>query len=277
MSSPIVRRIELGRELRRLRERAGLTYDDAAARLESQTGKISKLENGRSAPPAAEVRALCELYGASEEEIETALAIAREARKRTTYRVPDWARTYVGLEADAAEIKSYQAELVFGLLQTEAYTREVTRAGDPTLGLEEVERIVATRRERQARLGGDDPPQLWVVMNEAVLRRDVGSPEILAGQLDQLLELGERPRVSIQVLPFNAGPHAAMGSTFSILRLAPPREAEVVYLEEPFSADYVDREQYVRGYAGIFDRLAAMAANMEQSAQIIRKRIEELR
>lgn len=276
MSSPIVRRIELGRELRRLRERARASYEDAATRLESQTGKISKIENGRSAPPAAEVRSLCELYGASEEETESVLAIAREARKRTNYRVPDWARTYVGLEAEAAEIKFYQAELIPGLLQTEAYTRAVTRANDPTRSPDEIERMVATRRERQSRLGGDDPPQLWVVMNEGVIRR-AGSPtEVMVEQLDRLLELGQLPRVSIQVLPFAAGPHAAMGTSFAILRLAEPREAEMVYLEEPVSADYVEREQHVRTYASIFDRVAAMAANAEESARIIGQQRKEL-
>lgn len=274
--SPTVRRLQLGRELRRLREVEGVTREAAAQELECDLSKISKFETGKLSLQAAEVRALLNLYGVTGDDLDRIMALAREARRRTTSRVPDWARTYVGLEAEAAEIKNYEAELVPGLLQTETYTRAVTRAADPTRSPAEVERLVATRNERQARLLDNDAPQLWLVLNEAVIRRQVGGPAVMAEQLNRLLELGRLPSVSLQVLPFTAGAHAAMGTSFIILRLADPPDAQVVYLEDLWSADYVDRPAQVTAYSGVFDRVATAALEADSSASMIEQISGEL-
>lgn len=269
MANPPVRRLQLGRELRRLRETAEVSRDESAAELECNISKISKVETGKQTIQAAEVKALLDLYGVATDARDDVLRLAREARKRSTYRVPDWARTYVGLEADAAEIRTYEAELVPGLLQTEAYTRAVTRAASPTLNPAEVERIVATRAERQARLHGDRAPQLWVVINEAVLRRPVGGAEVMAEQLQRLRELAGLSSVSLQVLPFSAGEHAAMGSSFVLLRMADPPDAQMVYLEDLSSSDYLDQPGHITGYTMRFDRLAASALDTTTSADMI--------
>lgn len=269
MSSPTVRRLQLGRELRRLRDQAQVSREEAAAELECNLSKISKIETGRMTLAPAEVKALVMLYRVPEDEAEQIFAIAREARKRATYRVPAWVREYVGLEAEAVEIKAFQIDLMPGLLQTEAYTRAITKAADPTRDPDEVERLVAIRRERQARLEGDDPPQLWVVIDENGLRRKVGGPDVMHAQLAYLLEVIKLPRVSIQAIPFESGSHAAMGTPFTIFRLPEPPGGEVTVLEGLWSADYVDRDQQVRAYAEVFDGLSRIALDGRGTARLI--------
>jgi transcriptional regulator with XRE-family HTH domain len=272
--SPTVRRLQLGRELRRLRDAAGVAREAAAAELECDVSKISKIETGKQTLQAAEVRALLRLYGVEPEESEQVLVIAREARKRESHRVPEWVRAYVGLEAEAAEIKTFNIELVPGLFQTEPYIRAVTRAADPTRDPAEVDRLVAIRRERQGRLLGEDPPQLWAVINEAVIRRVVGGQAVMREQLGRLLELAELPTVSLQVLPFHAGAHAAMGSMFTILRLPDPG-TQVVYLEDLWSAEYVDREPQVAAYNQVFDRLCTTALDAAETKTLIERAMGE--
>ncbi|QYN36487.1 helix-turn-helix domain-containing protein [Pseudonocardia sp. DSM 110487] len=272
--SPTVRRLQLGRELRRLRESAAVPREAAAEELECDVSKISKIETGKQTLQAAEVRALLRLYGCEGEEAEQVLAVAREARKRESHRVPEWVRAFVGLEAEAVEIKKFEIELVPGLFQTEAYTRAVTHAADPTRNPGEVDRLVAIRQERQARLFGDGPPQLWVVLNEAVIRRLVGGRDVMAEQLGRLRELADLPTVSLQVLPFGAGAHAAMGSSFSILRLPDPG-GQVVYLEDLWSAEYVDRESQVAAYNQVFDRLCTTAFDAAETKTLIERAMGE--
>jgi transcriptional regulator with XRE-family HTH domain len=277
VQSPTVRRLQLGRELRRLRERAGVARDAAAAELECDVSKISKLETGKQTLQAAEVRALLQLYGAAADESEQVLAVAREARRREPHRVPEWVRAYVGLEAEAVEINTWDVELVPGLFQTEEYIRAVTRAADPTREPAEVERFLAIRLERQTRLFGDGLPQLWAVMNEAVIWRIVGGPTVMREQLARLRELADMPTVSLQVLPFSAGAHAAMGSSFHILRLPEPPGTQVVYLEDLWGAEYIDREAQVAAYTQVFDRLCASAHDAAETMSLIEKAMGEFR
>ena len=234
------------------------------------------METGKLTLRAAEVRALLTLYGVTGDGVDVVLQLAREARRRTTYRVPDWARTYVGLEAEAVEIKEYQPELMPGLLQTEAYARAVTRAADPTRDPAEVERMVATRQDRQTRLLADDGPRYWVVLNEAVIRRQVGGAAVMSEQVAWLADVATRPRVSVQVLPFIAGAHAAMGSSFVLLRLGSPTDVEVAYLEDLWSADYVDRPMQVAAYTNAFDRLSVAALDGDDSILMINNAREGL-
>jgi transcriptional regulator with XRE-family HTH domain len=267
--NPTVRRLQLGRELRRLRERAEVSREDAAQELECHVSKVSRIEAGKMSAGVTEVKALLRLYSAAEDESEQVLTIAREARKRSTYRVPDWVRAYVGMEAEATEIKDFQVDLIPGLLQTRAYTEAVTRAADPTRDPAEVDRLVAIRSDRQGRLTGDDPPLLWVVIDEAAIRRTVGGPEVMRDQLLQLREIARLPSVSVRILPFGAGAHAAMGTPFTIVRLPDPPGGQVACVQSLWSVEYLDRPAQVDAYSVVFDRLCASALDDAESAGII--------
>jgi transcriptional regulator with XRE-family HTH domain len=266
-TSPTVYRLQLGRELRRLREAAGRTREDAAAELECGVSKISKTETGKATLRPAEVRALLDLYSVTDRD--AVLQLAQYARRRSTVRVPDWAKTFVGLEADAAEIRTYQTELVPGLLQTEDYARVVTQAADPTRDPREVERLVAARIERQERLS-TGTPLIWAILNEAVIRRQVGDTETIGRQLLHLVEMNNDPNITIQVLPFTAGAHPAMGSSFVHLRLGDPPDGEIIYLEDMASADYLGRPAQIASYLTAFGMLAQMALTPTQSSLLIK-------
>ncbi len=267
-TSPTVYRLQLGRELRRLREAAGLGRDVAAAELECGVSKISKIETGKATMRPAEVRALLDRYNVTDRD--AVLRLARDARRRSTIRVPDWAKTFVGMEADAAEIRTYQTELVPGLLQTEAYARVVTQAADPTRDPREVERLVAARIARQQRLRAADAPLIWAILNEAVIRRQVGDKEIIGRQLEYLAALNGDSNITIQVLPFFAGAHPAMGSSFVHLRLADPPDGEMIYLEDMASADYLGSPTKVAGYLAAFGSLALAALDSAASTVLIK-------
>lgn len=264
----MVSRLQLGRELRQLREAAGLSRDVAAAELECGVSKISKIETGKATLRAAEVRALLDRYGVTDRE--GVLRLARDARRRSTHRVPDWAKTFVGMEADAAEIRTYQTELVPGLLQTEEYARVVTQAAEPTRDPREVERLVAARIERQQRLYSEGAPLIWAILNEAVIRRQVGDTETIGRQLEHLIVLGADPNITIQVLPFSAGAHPAMGSSFVHLRLADPPDAEIIYLEDMASSDYLPNPIQIASYLAAFGTLAQKALNPTASSVLIK-------
>lgn len=269
--------MQLGRELRRLREQLQIPREAAGQELECGVSKISRIENGKMTLAIAEVKALLALYKVDAAEAAEILDIAREARKRSTQRVPDWLRAYIGYEAEAVEIKNFQIDLVPGLFQTAAYTAEIARAADPALDDAEVELLVAIRQERQASLFSNHSPQLWVVMDEAALWRRVGGPAVMCEQLDKLREMAELPRVSIQVLPFRAGAHAAMGTPFTVLRLPDPPGGQVVYTERLWGADYPDRPDHIAGYDAAFDRLRACAQDAATTLKTIEKVISELK
>ncbi len=275
-SSPPVSRLQLGRELRRLREGAQVSRETAAAELECGISKISKVETGKATLRAGEVKVLLDLYGVTERD--AVQRVARDARKRSLYRVPDWAKTYVGMEADAAEIRTYETELIPGLLQTRAYAREVFRTAVPNQDPREVERLVEARSDRQRRLTAEDAPLLWAIISEAVIRRVVDDHEVMHHQLDHLATAAgdTYPNVTIQVLPFSAGAHAAMGSSFVHLRLTDPPDAETVYLEDLTSADYVVRPSNVARYLWAFGTLASAALSPEKSALMIKQASEDL-
>jgi transcriptional regulator with XRE-family HTH domain len=269
---PTVRRLQLGRELRRYREGANVTREAAAARMSRDYTWLSRAEGGKLPPSVAEVEMLLNFYciASDSEECQRILEIAREARKRSTLRVPEAMRAYIGLEAEAVEIRQFGIDLVPGLLQTEEYTRAVATAIDPAREPAGVEQLVKLRRERQARLTGDDPLQLWVVMDEAAIRRIVGGPDVMRGQLDRLLTLGKLSNVSIRIVPTEAGAHAAMGAPFSLLRLEEPG-GQVVYLESLWSAEYLDRDAQVQMYRDAFDRLNDAALDRKSTVGVIKK------
>jgi len=272
---PTVLRILLGAQLRRLREGQRITLEEAGKRIRASHSKISRLETGRVGFKDRDITDLLTLYGVTdEEERETLRSLARRANAPGWWHdysdvLPNWFEAYVGLEEVAIQIRAYEVQFVPGLMQTEDYARAVTLLGHDTEPARDIERRVRLRMARQSVLDREDPPNVWAVIDEAVLRRPAGSPEIMHGQLKHLAELGRRPNVTIQVIPFQVGGHAAAGGPFSILRFAEPDLPDVVYLEQLTSALYLDRPETVDSYLRVMERICMEAATPADSAEII--------
>ncbi len=227
-----------------------------------------------------DVRDMLDLYGVSGPQQDSLVQLARESRQKGWWDAysdaiePRFA-TYIGLESAASEIRIYEVTLIPGLLQTEEYARAVIAAGTVDGGLEAVERNVAFRMARQPALTCDDPPQLWAVLDEAALHRRVGGADVMRQQLDHLLELARLPNVAIQVLPFGAGAHPAMGRPFVILAFPERADPDVVYLEDLTSALYVENVAEVDRYNMFFNHLRATALSFEESAALIMSVIKD--
>jgi hypothetical protein len=190
--------------------------------------------------------------------------------------VPEWFATYVGLEAEATTISVYQAEIVPGLLQTEAYAAALHRAALMNATEEQIERHVAVRMERQARLRQPDAPQLWVVLNEAVIRRMVGERAIMHEQLVKLTEAASAPNITLQVLPFSAGAHASMDSAFWLLGFDPPTDGEIVYFEHPTCSLYLEKPDEVARYRLVYEHLRAASLSLDESRRLIARGAEDV-
>ncbi|MER7891412.1 helix-turn-helix transcriptional regulator [Micromonospora sp. NPDC048909] len=260
-ASPTVRRRRIARELRQLRERAGMTLDVAARQLDMSKSNLSRIENAQIGIKPRDVRAALALYQVTGADAEALIEIARGAQQRgwwQTYSdvLPEWFEFYVGLEAEAAQLRTYEAESVPGLLQTEAYAREIYRR---TAGEEGLERKVAARLHRQNVLRRDDPVRLSVVLNEAVLLRPVGGPVVMAEQLVHMGRVAQLPNVTIQVLPFSAGGHPAMSTPYVVLNFPDAADASVVYLDNLTLGLALEEADHVRGYSLVHEELCRMA------------------
>ncbi len=245
-ASSTVPKRQLGMALRQRREGLLMDREEPARMLDCSPSKISRIEAGDVGVKASELRELLNLYqvkGRERTDLERLGQQTRQRRKRTTYgtAIPDWFRRYVNLEEGATQIRSYDMELVPGLLQTEAYARAVIKAS-PLPAPQDVERLVQARMARQERISGDDAVQVHAVLSEAVLRTQVGGPDVMHDQLVQLRELANRQNITIQIVPFTAGAHAATGFSFSLLRLPNNDGLDVVYLEDLTSARYIDND-----------------------------------
>jgi len=279
---PTVRRMLLGAQLRRLRTEAGLSREEAAEAIRASPWKIHRLENGQVGVKERDIADLVARYGVTDPvEIASFVALAREANQPGWWNaysdlLPQWFRAYVDLEAVAAQIRTYQGQLVPGLLQTEAYMRALMHSTLRDRQPEEIERRVKLRLARQQLLTRDDGPLLWAVLDEAALRRPVGGVKVLRAQLERLIEAATLPRVSLQVLPFEAGAHAAMVGAFSILRFADEELPDVVYLEHVTNADYLDRREDVEAYAHIMSSVGVRAIHPDQTADLLDGLLREL-
>lgn len=255
----------LGARLRRLRELSGVTREQARAAVGGSVRLIDLLELGRVRLSLSVVEDLLGLYGVTDEAVRAALLpLADPGAMSGWWRayddvVPDWLRDYLALEQAAGVIRTYEVQLVPGLLQTEAYARAIMRLGHEGAPPEEIERRVELRMRRQEILYRGGPPRLWAVLDEAVLRRPVGSPAVMRAQLTQLMELSARPNVKIQVLPFHVGGHPAIGGPVTVLRMPEPDLPDVVYLENLTGAGYPDTLEEIAFYWDVMNRLATMA------------------
>jgi transcriptional regulator with XRE-family HTH domain len=281
MATPTIQRRRLGSALKRAREHAGKTQDEAAATIDAAGSKISRLELGQSGLRLTDLNLLIELYGVSSEQAEWMRDLARAGRQRgrwSGYRtaIPDWFRAYVDLEADASEIRWYQPEVVPGVLQTEPYIRAMNVTGYPRTSDEEINKQVEVRLERQAILDQLDTT-LNFILSESALRRNVGDATIMHAQLAHLASAAERPNVELQVLPFGAQTFGAAWLGFTILRFDHNAASDVVYLEYWTDADYLDRVDDVQAYTTLWNRLQAAAMGQVESRHLILRIADEFR
>ena len=271
---PAVQRLVLGRQLHRLRESRGLTAGQAAEAIRGSHSKISRMEHGRVGFKERDVGDLLTLYGVTGSKERAALLnLAREANTPGWWHaycdvLPAWLEPYVGLEAAASVIRTYQIQLVPGLLQTESYARALIRQGSAATE-QEIARRGELRASRQEILRRPGAPQLWAVVDEGALRRPVGSPDTVREQLRHLIQMAGHPAVTLQILPFRAGAHPAMGGPFTILRFAEPDLRDVVYIEQLTSALYLDKPAEADSYLEVMDQLCLQADPAADTTQVL--------
>jgi hypothetical protein len=270
--SPTVLRVVLGAQLRSLRENAGISRPAAGFRIRASESKISRMELGRVGFKERDVADLIELYGVTDEaEREPLLSLARKANAPAWWHefgdiLPNWFQMYVGLEASASLIRTYEVQFVPGLLQTEDYARAVTLLGYPSVSSKEADRRVRLRIARQKILTRPNPPLLWAVIDEAALRRPIGGAEVMRAQLKALLEAAQRPNIKLQVMPFGIGGHAGMGGSFTFLRFRDQDAADMVYLEHVTKAFYLNGLEDLDQYTKVIESLSATAAPPSSTA-----------
>ena len=275
--SPTIRRRRLGAELRRYREQAGITIDVAADRLGCSKSKVSRIETGHNAATPKDVQDLLHVYGVNGAVSEELVQIAREARLKGWWHPFTTVLTgaFVGLEAAAKRIRTYEQQVVPGLLQTEHYAKAMLHTARPDIDEDEAERRVRVRMQRQSLLIQDDPIELWVVLDEVVLSRPVGGDAVMRGQLVQLLEATEMPNVTLQVLPFAAGAHAGMDGTFAILDFPDPQDPDVVFAENATGGLFLEKADELFKYHLIFRSLHTAALSPEESAALLARQAKE--
>ncbi|WP_164837697.1 helix-turn-helix transcriptional regulator [Streptomyces sp. B27] len=272
---PTVRRRRLGAELKRLREKAGVSMEDAAERIGGDKPKISRQENGRQGVSKLEIEALLELYRVSDDRLRTALTtLAREGRRKGWWAqysdiLPAGFQERLSIESDAARILTFQSMLVPGLLQTTEYATEVIRAAGKSQTEEQIKSYIEVRASRQEILARPNPPQYVCLLDEAVLRREVGGPAVMVRQLDKILEVNNPPRLTIQVVPLSQGWHAGADGAFNIYSYPDPMDLDVVNLDYLDGALYLEEDLPVERYQLAFDELRAAALASRHSMKLV--------
>ena len=278
---PTVRSRRVGTELRRLREAAGVTTAQAAELLSCSPAKISRIENGIVSVRVVDLRLLLDRYGDEDQEHRAYLErLARESNKRGWWQdygdtIPPYYADFIGLEADASYIKTWEPTTVPGLLQTPEYARAVMLANPAMVSPDKLENFIGIRRERQARLEQGTDARFDAVIWEVALITTVGSDETQRGQLSRLLDLMTRPNISVQVLPLEAGDQASMSGSFVMFSFGSERSVSTVFVENLTSSQYLEMDQELRGYTLVFDALRSAALSPTASATRIRQRLEQ--
>ncbi|MEU3600013.1 helix-turn-helix transcriptional regulator [Streptomyces sp. NPDC006798] len=271
--NPTVRRRRLGQELRRLREHRGMTAEEVADRLLVSQSKISRLENGRRSISQRDVRDLCGVYEVEDHRVvESLMQMAKDSRQQGWWHafgdIPY--SVYIGLETDAANLRVYEPQIVPGLLQTRPYAEAVVAGAAPENSQVEVDKRVNVRMRRKERVRDTDQPlRLWAVIDEAVLRRVIGSPLVMREQLEYLIEMGQLPHVTVQVLPFDMGAHPGINGQYAILEFPDAADSSVVYIEGVTSDLYLEKGPDVQKYIVMYEHLRAQALGAEQSRTFI--------
>jgi hypothetical protein len=277
-----VLRILLGAQLRRLREGKGISREDAGWEIRASGSKISRMELGRVSFKERDVADLLSMYGvAAAQERDALLGLARQANNPGWWHhfgdiLPNWFQSYLGLEAAASLIRTYEIQFVPGLLQTPEYARAVILLGHSGAVAAEIDRRVELRNQRQSILNRPNPPQLWAVIDEAVLRRPIGGVEVMRKQIEALIDASRLSNVRLQIIPFNAGGHAAAGGPFAILRFPEAELPDVVYVEQLTSAIYLDKRDDVDHYAIAMERVCIDAGPPSHTPDILEKLLNEV-
>ncbi|CAL9535672.1 helix-turn-helix domain-containing protein [Streptomyces althioticus] len=270
---PTTRRRQLGADLRRLRELAGLTLEEAGARVGISKATLSRYETKEGVVKWPAVDALCREYGATDEERLALVELAKGARIQGWWRsladpIPESMNLMLTLEDEVVREDHYACMYVPGLLQTRAYAEAVHRASEVRCEEREVQHMVDIRMKRQELLEREDPPHLWAVIDEAALRRRVGGREVMREQLTHLLTMAERSRITVQVLPFDRGAHAAAVGSFAVLR-GQASELDVVYVDLLGGGLFMEKPEELERYKLAFEYLSAQALDFESSTDLI--------
>jgi hypothetical protein len=279
---PTVRRMLVGAQLRRLRTEAGISPEQAGEAIRASEWKIYRLENGQVGFKERDIVDLLSLYGvADQDEVASAVALALQANAPGWWHhygdlLPHWFRAYVDLESAATLIRTYEGQLVPGLLQTEDYLRAMIGGARPDTSPEEIQRRVALRLTRQTLLERADAPRLWAVVDEAALRRPVGGAEVMRAQLERLIEAAKLPNVTLQILPLAVGAHPAMVGAFSILRFADRELPDVVYVEHLTNALYLDRREEVEKYLDVMESLCVDSQPPAKTVELLDRILKQL-
>jgi transcriptional regulator with XRE-family HTH domain len=251
----------------------GMTAEEVADRLLVSQSKISRLENGRRSISQRDVRDLCGVYEVEDHRIvDSLMQMAKDSRQQGWWHafgdIPY--SVYIGLETDAASLRVYEPQVVPGLLQTRPYAEALITGALPESGTNDIEKRVSVRLRRQERIRDTDHPlRLWVVIDEAALRRQVGDKQLMREQLEHLVELSHQPHVTVQVLPFEMGAHPGINGQYAILEFPDASDSSVVYIEGVTSDLYLEKANDVQKYSVMYEHLRAQALNVDQTRQFI--------
>ncbi|WP_439384623.1 helix-turn-helix domain-containing protein [Amycolatopsis lexingtonensis] len=278
---PTARRMILGSQLRRLREEAGITRQQAGYNIRGSESKISRLELGRVGFKERDVTDLLTMYGVEDStERQTFLDMVKQSNEPGWWRrfgdtMPNWFTDLVGLEEAAARIQIWEPIYVSGLLQIEPYARAIFSHGRPEMADERVDQLVALRMRRQKMFSRPDAPRVWMVLDESVLHRPIGGVKVLKQQIEYLLEMSALPHVSVQVLPYTRSGLSAEHA-FSLLRFGEPELPNIAYVEYLTGAHYIEKREEIEKYSRALDMLAVDSETPERSRALLAKRRAEI-
>ncbi|GGO43309.1 transcriptional regulator [Streptomyces daqingensis] len=281
-SGPAVPRLVLGERLRKLREAQYISRREAGEAIRVSGENIAQLEGGHRGFTERDVADLLTIYGVADEAERATLQVLAEQSNQpgwwNTYSdvVPDWFRTYLGLEQAADVIRTYEVQFIPGLLQTPQYARAVIALGHPGAPAAQISRRVELRMQRQRVLHSRQPPHLWAVIDEAALRRPVGGRETMRGQIQHLVAMCDLPHVTVHLMPFEAGGHAAAGGPVTLIRMPERELPDLIYLEQLIGASYPAEREEVDHYRHVVDRLVTDAAPARQTRSLLLGMLEEM-
>ena len=274
-----VRRILLGALLRRLRESRGISMQLAGYHIRATESKISRMETGKVSFKERDVADLLTFYGVTDSaEHAQVMALVREANAPGWWHsfsevLPPWFQAYVGLESAAAVVRTYEIQFIPGLLQCPEYVRAVVSA-DRAATPSELDRRIELRLRRQLALERGDGPRLWVVLDEAAVRRPVGGREVMEAQIRYLIDQACSPNVTIQLLPYRVGAHAAEGGAFTVLRFAEADLPDIVYIEQLARAQFIEKPDIVERYAAAMEQITVEALTPEQTVTVLESMVK---